>query len=103
MIVFKTFNCQIVIKGDEYTLSLEDGAFPNGDECENLVIHTPTKKYTLVGIDSGCKEGYEVMNLIMDFIKDNIDKENIYIDLDDLCNAGNALETIVAFLKVSES
>ena len=103
MIIFRTVSCQIVIKGDEYAIYSEYGNFPNGEECENLVICTPNKKYTLVGIDSGVLEGFEVVVKVLDYIKENIDKDIIYIDLDELCGSQNAMEDIVAFVNVSVS
>lgn len=45
MITFKSSvsKFQITIPADEYCIYLEDAVYPNGDECEALVIVTPRK------------------------------------------------------------
>lgn len=104
MIIIKTVFCQIAFnQNDEYAIFCEDSTFPNGEECEALVIQTRSKRYTLTGIDSGVLEGCEVVSKIFGYIKENINNDIIYIDLDELCGAENAMETITAFVSISSS
>ena len=103
MIIFRIWNMQITIPKNEYAIYLQDGKYPNGDECETLVIQTPSKKYLIVGIDGGMTKGYEVVENILDFIKNNIEKDIIYIDIDEVCGHIYAMETIVVFLEVSDN
>ena len=103
MIVFRTFSNQLTIKDDEYAIYTENACFPNGEETIALVIQTPNKKYSIIGIDSGVLDAAEVIENVMDYIKANIKEQIIYIDLDEICGANNGMETLVTFIKVSDS
>ena len=56
-------------------------------ECEALVIHTPRKKYKMIGIDTGKLDGYDFVQYILDYIESNISDSNIYIDLDTIVDS----------------
>ena len=102
MITFKSSvsKFQITIPADEYCIYLEDAVYPNGDECEALVIVTPRKKYKLIGINSGKLEGYEFVDLILGYIGANISAPNIYIDLESLIDSEYCIDMPIIILKV---
>ena len=76
MLIFRTGFLQVAIKGDEYAIYLEDS---------DLIIQTPAKKYTLTDIDSGGSFANDVLGAILEYIKEHIDQDVIYMDLDEIC------------------
>jgi len=101
MIVIKALNIMITFSKKEFAICSENGKYPNGDETEVLVIHTPSKKYSLLGINSGQLEGYEVVDKILDYINKNITDDIIRIDLDELTETRTANEAMCLILETS--
>jgi len=100
MIIFKTFDAQLTIPGDEYALYMEDSTYPNGDPTEALVIQTPAKKYKFTGMDSGRLDAPELMTEILAYIAAHRSNPVICVDFDEIAHTENAMETIIAFLSV---
>lgn len=103
MIIFKTHNSHIAISNTEYTLYLEDGKWPNGDNAEIFVIQTPAKKYSLLGIDSGNMDGLEIMDKVTEYIIKHFFDPIILIDFDEITESTSASDTIIAQLSVSSN
>ena len=104
MITFRSSfsNFQITFPSDEYCIYREVAEHPMCGECEALVIHTPRKKYKMIGIDTGKLEGYEFVQYVLDYIKSNNSDSSIYIDLDTIVDSEYCNDIPAIILKVEE-
>lgn len=85
MIVLKCSSGQIVWPRKEYAVALSCGNWPNGDPCECLDIYTPIRKYSLMGIDSSGVQTYELLDQILEEIRQQEGNPVAYVDVDEIC------------------
>lgn len=102
MIIIKALNIMIAFSKDEFAICSENGKYPNGDETEVLVIHTPSRKYSLLGINSGRLDGYEVIDRILEYINENFSNDIIKINLDELTDTKTVNDAMCLILETSD-
>ncbi len=86
MIIFKTKNEQVAIKGDEYAIQWEIKGLEGEELFDAIVIETPLKKYSFVDISEDTETG-DVIDLVqaaIAYINAHISEQIICVDFDKL-------------------